>query len=169
MAGEETTFGCGTYLPGYGPGNFDDFVGGGTIDSPPGEPPGGGPGWTDWDRTGDHDPTGPGGSVQSTNGGGNVAQALLSDAEYSREFNLNNPTIASLILKQKPTGIEEPDVAFITTPATPSLVKNKSGITELFNDNIDSNIEYILSNRGNFGNWDSTRASGVTFFDFQEP
>ena len=29
---EDPTFGCGTFLPGVGPGNFSDFDGGGTID-----------------------------------------------------------------------------------------------------------------------------------------
>ena len=29
---QETTFGCGQFLPGYGPGNFPDFEGGGTVD-----------------------------------------------------------------------------------------------------------------------------------------
>ena len=44
MAVEDPTFGCGTFLPGEGPGNFPDFEGGGTIDggggggTPPGEP-----------------------------------------------------------------------------------------------------------------------------------
>jgi len=37
---EESTFGCGDFLPGVGPGNFDDFDGGGTIDAGGG---GGGP------------------------------------------------------------------------------------------------------------------------------
>jgi len=32
MAVEDPTFGCGTFLPGEGPGNFPDFEGGGTID-----------------------------------------------------------------------------------------------------------------------------------------
>jgi len=158
---EDATFGCGTFLPGHGPGNFDDFDGGGTIDGGGGR---GGPRWTDWDQVTGHDqPTGPGGTLQSTNGGGTGAKALLSAAEYSGEFDLNNPTIASLILKQKPAGIEEPDIAFITAPPPPNLVNNNSRITELFNDKIDSNIEYILAHQPNPGNWDSTKASGVTY------
>ena len=30
---QNPTFGCGTFLPGEGPGNFPAFTGGGTIDS----------------------------------------------------------------------------------------------------------------------------------------
>ena len=57
MAGEETTFGCGTYLPGFGPGNFPDFDGGGTIDGGGGDdPPGGGEDdWIDFDQDDDGD------------------------------------------------------------------------------------------------------------------
>ena len=32
-------FGCGTLLPGQGPGNYDDFDGGGTIDGGDGDDP----------------------------------------------------------------------------------------------------------------------------------
>ena len=35
---ENPTFGCGTFLPGFGPGNFPEFDGGGTIDSGGGDP-----------------------------------------------------------------------------------------------------------------------------------
>ena len=126
---------------------------------------------------GEDQPTGPGGPLQSNNAGGglvgfgktvggfggNVSKSLLSTAQSTKEFDLNDPTITSLILKQKPAGIQDPDVAFLLAPPTPSLVKNNSRITELFNDNIDSNVEYILANQRNSGNWDSTRASGVTY------
>ena len=49
---EDPTFGCGTFLPGVGPGNFPDFDGGGTIDSGEGT---GNP----WTSAGDQEDVGP--------------------------------------------------------------------------------------------------------------
>jgi len=87
---------------------------------------------------------------------------LIGEAVRRGEINLNDPTLISMILRKKPTGIEDSDVAFIRSPQSPKLVPNNSGNTQLFNDFIDSNVEYVLSNRRTFGNWDSRPAAGVT-------
>lgn len=87
---------------------------------------------------------------------------VISGAIDTGEIDLNNPTIASMILNDQPTGLEDPDVAFLTNPPQPTLTTNISNITELFNPIIDSNLNYILSNQNTFGNWDSTRVAGIT-------
>jgi len=87
--------------------------------------------------------------------------SLISETIQSGEVDLNDPAIISMVLREMPAGIEDPDIAFVTTPVFPTLVPN-SVYPELFKDRIDSNIAYILSNKVRPGNWDSTRSAGVT-------
>ena len=87
--------------------------------------------------------------------------SLISETIQSGEVDLNDPAIVSMVLREMPAGIEDPDIAFVTTPTFPTLVPN-SVYPELFKDRIDSNIAYILSNKVRPGNWDSTRSAGVT-------
>ena len=148
-------------------GGGDSFFEGGTTGSRDDTGAGGidgGGGWTGWDDGGEKSIGGGVTSLGESTGGfaGDITKSLLSTSEPSREFDLNSPAIASRILREKPEGIEDPDVAFVITPSRPRLVKNNSSITELFNTNIDSNIEYVLSKQLSVGNWDSTRAAGVT-------
>jgi len=278
---EYPKFGCGTYLPGMGPGNLPEFVGGGTIDGGGGEnppPTGGGfsrprleiklpeeegggvttggetlscycvyhdspytevtidldtggtkhiatfkgdctplptppedkvaawaranatPGWetTSVDNStckrsevpycgGDcsdkviewlteEGPGGGGGGPtqefgadrQGGTGGQVITQApttqaaIFSNAALTGLLNLNDPAIASTIINRNPTGLQAPDIAFITTAQDPTEVVNRVGPTDIFAATIDSNVSYILKNRRNGGNWDSTRAAGVT-------
>ena len=42
------------------------------------------------------------------------------------------------------------------------MVKNETGHTDIFGDFIDHNIAYVLKNRRNVWDWDSTKAGGVT-------
>ena len=161
---------------GIGGGFFDNGNGGGIIGG--GDNQGIGGGYFDdggfgggITQGGDSTLFGPGGFYSSFNP--NAGSALAKNAEWDKnsiisevikqgEINLNNPALVAMILRKKPTGIEDSDVAFIRSPEAPKLVPNNSGNTQLFNPKIDSNIEYILSNKRNFGNWNSRAAAGVT-------
>ena len=92
----------------------------------------------------------------------NTEAALVSNAIRTGIIDLNDPTISSNILRKKPTGLQDSDIAFITTPQAPTAVVNETGHTDIFADIIDSNVSYMLKNRRNVGDWDSTRAAGVT-------
>ena len=301
---QETTFGCGQFLPGYGPGNFPDFEGGGTVDSgsgggdPPieedctcvidGTPPP--PRYTDivnptegqqgggcqsfeqvipmtcvdlndpknegagardeqillslvqsfradgWDNikisgslgnncinpcpgpcpniiiTGNRcfDPVPPGGGdfvdpldpvpindFPSGVKGGSVTgftlgeakigkpraslsaivnavragAALFSSSSPSRKseieearkagvVDLNDNKIKNYFRRTRPSGFIDSDIAIFTKTGS-GLVPNTTGHNELFSDFIDNNINYILKNNGNVGNWESNRVAGV--------
>jgi hypothetical protein len=99
---------------------------------------------------------------QATSLAGPREQDLVTNAITTGELDLNNAALVDAILRKKPNGIEDGIIAFNRTPERPKLVKNDTGFTELFNEFIDSNIYYILKNKNNTGNWDSTRAAGVT-------
>ena len=94
--------------------------------------------------------------------GSTTEAALISDAIDTGLIDLNDPTISSNILRKKPTGLQDSDIAFITTPQDPTAVVNETGHTDIFADIIDSNVAYVLKNNRNAGDWDSTRAAGVT-------
>ena len=284
---EDPTFGCGTYLPGRGPGNLPEFVGGGTIDGPGGgDPPTGGGSirprkripeapidtgggvttvptkscycvysnspyteitidqdgggkkhiatfrgycrslpippedtvatWAranatpEWIITSEDDSTcrsssasyycvggcsdiviqwfvGEGGGNNfeggDTNLGGSIdftadqqggiagqvithapptESDIFGNAASTGLLDLNDPAIASNILNRNPTGLQAPDIAFITTPQDPTEVINRVSPTDIFAATIDSNVSYILKNHRKVGNWDSRRAAGVT-------
>ena len=89
------------------------------------------------------------------------ANSLITRALTSEKINLNDPIIISTLLKERPSGLEDPEIAFNTTPKAPILVTNLV-YSELFKKRIDSNVAYILSNRARPGDWDSTKAAGVT-------
>ena len=89
------------------------------------------------------------------------SRSIISKTIQTKEIDLNDPDIIAMILRKKPSGIEDPDIAFNITPAVPTLVPNSKN-TNLFKDRINSNVEYILSNRKLRGDWDSTRSAGVT-------
>jgi hypothetical protein len=100
-------------------------------------------------------------------GGGLVSESTfdersLTQSITTQDINLNDPAVISEILKLKPNGIEDQTIAFNTNPQTPRLIENDTEFTEIFNKNIDSNIHYVLKNRNNPRNWDSTKAAGVT-------
>ena len=128
---------------------------------------GGGTGGGDGEPTGgEGEPTG-GGTLPFTAGlpqklAKNNKQAIISDAKRTGVLNLNDPKLQSNILKKKPTGIQDSNVAFLVSPPKASLVPNKTGHTDIFEKVINSNLAYVLSNRRNTGDWDSSRAAGVT-------
>ena len=66
------------------------------------------------------------------------------------------------VLTKKPFGIQDSKIAFKTTPDPAQLVFNDTGYTELFDRAIDSNLHYILKNKNNKGNWESTKTAGIT-------
>mgnify|MGYP003634421572 CR=1 FL=1 len=88
--------------------------------------------------------------------------AIFGNAASTGLLDLTNPAIASNILNRNPTGLQAPDIAFITTPQAPTEVVNETIYTGIFADTIDSNVSYILKNRIKGGSWDSTRSAGVT-------
>ena len=87
---------------------------------------------------------------------------IISNAINNGEVDLNDPFIANAILTKKPYGIQDSVISFATTPEAPKLVPNDTGFTDFFKPKIDSNLYYILKNKNNTGNWDSTKAAGVT-------
>jgi hypothetical protein len=89
------------------------------------------------------------------------SRSIISKTIQAKEIDLNDPAIIATILRKKPSGIEDPEIAFNTTPPRPTIVPNSKN-TNLFKDRINSNVEYVLSNRKLRGNWDSTRSAGVT-------
>lgn len=94
--------------------------------------------------------------------GSNLNERSLKQAVVNQDINLNDPAVARQILRLKPNGIQDGTIAFNKNPSSPKLVENDSEFTELFNKRIDSNIYYILKNRNNSKNWDSTKTAGVT-------
>jgi len=126
-------------------------------------PPGGGSGPGDpkyTDREIPINPEGAGSNILSK--GSNTEAAIFGNAASTGLLDLTNPAIASNVLNRNPTGLQEPGIAFITTPQDPTEVVNKTGYTTIFADTIDSNVSYVLKNLRNVGSWDSTRAAGVT-------
>lgn len=103
---------------------------------------------------------GPGGGIISE--GAFDKEFLISNAINSGEVDLNDPFIANAILTKKPYGIQDSVIAFLTTAEAPKLVPNDTGFTDFFKPEIDSNLHYILKNKNNTGNWNSTKAAGVT-------
>ena len=57
--------------------------------------------------------------------------------------------------------MQDSEVAFLTTPPQSSMIPNETGHTDIFGKFIDSNVSYVIKNKRNNGNWDSTRAAGV--------
>ena len=109
----------------------------------------------------------PGDASPSPAGEGLISESsldgnLVNNALATQDIDLNNPAVIREILKLKPNGIEDNVIAFNKSPQVPTLVQNDTEFTELFNENIDSNIYYILKNKNNSKNWDSTKAAGVT-------
>jgi hypothetical protein len=89
-------------------------------------------------------------------------ESLTNQAVEDGVIDLNDPRIIKNILKKKPAGIQDSDVAFLTTHAKGTFIPNETGHTDIFAARIDSNIAYVLKNRRNSGDWDSEKASGVT-------
>ena len=89
-------------------------------------------------------------------------ESLTNQAVEDGVIDLNDPRIIKNILKKKPAGIQDSDVAFLTTHTKGTFIPNETGHTDIFAAKIDSNIAYVLKNRRNSGDWDSEKASGVT-------
>ncbi len=87
---------------------------------------------------------------------------VTDDSVLKGVIDLNNPTFIANALKQKPFGIQDSKVAFQTTPDPVKLVSNDTEYTELFNKKINSNLYYTLKNTNKGGNWESTKAAGIT-------
>jgi hypothetical protein len=92
----------------------------------------------------------------------NTKGSIISDAKRTQTIDLNDRRLIQKILKKKPTGIQDSEVAFLKNPRSPKMVRNETGNTDIFADQIDSNIQYVLKNKRNSGDWDSRRAAGVT-------
>ena len=92
----------------------------------------------------------------------NNRAGVLGEVKTTKVVDLNDPELARNILRKKPTGLQDSDVGFMTTAPFATMVPNDTGHTDIFAGVIDSNIYYVLKNRRNAGNWDSTRAAGVT-------
>lgn len=139
---------------------------GGNIDIPFGASP------PPFEAPGDGEPGGGGITPGPDSEGFPTGTGLLSESTPdenslrqsvgSQDIDLNDPEVIREILKLKPDGIQDSIVAFNKTPKSPTLVTNDTEFTELFNKRIDSNIYYILKNRRNSTNWDSTKTAGVT-------
>ena len=109
----------------------------------------------------------PGDALPNPAGEGLISESnldinLLNNSLATENINLNDPSIITEILKLKPNGIEDSTIAFNKNPENPTLVFNDTEFTELFNERIDSNTYYILKNKNNGKNWDSTKSAGVT-------
>ena len=88
--------------------------------------------------------------------------SLINEARQEGAINLDDPSLVNKILKKKPTGLQDSDVAFMTDATRGIFIRNETGHTDIFADRIDSNIAYVLRNKKNSGDWDSTKAAGVT-------
>ena len=87
---------------------------------------------------------------------------IIDDSVLKGVIDLNDPTFIANVLEQKPFGIQDSKVAFQTTPDPVKLVSNDTKYTELFNKKINSNLYYTLKNTNKGGNWESTKAAGIT-------
>ena len=88
---------------------------------------------------------------------------IITQAMSDGNIDLNNPEILQHVFRNKPAGLEDPEIRFETHPYGVSLVSNRSLNKGLFASNIDSNINYILTRTRASGDWDSRRAAGVTY------
>jgi len=100
-------------------------------------------------------------------GTGVVSQGLPTYEDYianiasQGSIDLNDPTLINYILNNKPTGLQNPLTSINTSPTQQVLVRNTAN-TILFNDLIDSNLLYVLTNYTNSGDWDSNKTSYIT-------
>ena len=85
----------------------------------------------------------------------------LSTARQSKTVNLNDPNIKDYFRKKRPTGLVDSNIAIFTKPVA-AMVPNTSVYTQWFGTKIDHNINYILKNNRNKGDWDSSRVEGVS-------
>jgi len=85
----------------------------------------------------------------------------LSAARQSKTVNLNDSNIQDYFRKKRPTGLVDSNIAIFTKPVA-AMVPNTSGYTQWFGTKIDHNINYILKNNRNKGDWDSSRVEGVS-------
>ena len=101
---------------------------------------------------------------QLTVGGGQTSkssktkQSIINEAKQDRFIDLNDPLLVNRILKKKPTGLQDSDVGFMIQHTKGRFIRNETGHTDIFADRIDSNIAYVLRNKKNSGDWDSTKA-----------
>jgi hypothetical protein len=113
-----------------------------------------------------NDPLNPLGSGGQGGGVGdkqpNSESGVISNAISKGEIDLDDPVFVQNVLTKKPFGIQDSKIAFKTTPDPAQLVFNDTGYTELFDRAIDSNLHYILKNKNNKGNWESTKTAGIT-------
>ena len=106
--------------------------------------------------------------VDFTIGGGRTSKSsqtrggLISDAAADGVINLDDPLMINNFLKKKPTGLQDADVAFLTTPTKGIYIRNETGHTDIFASRIDSNVSYVIRHQKDSGDWDSTKAAGVT-------
>jgi hypothetical protein len=89
------------------------------------------------------------------------SKSIPQKARTSRRLDLNDGAVIADVLKKKPTGFVDNDIAIMTTPLSSEMVPNTTGY-QMFGEKIDENILYVLKNNKQSANWDSRRANGVT-------
>jgi hypothetical protein len=89
------------------------------------------------------------------------SKSITQKARTSRKLDLNDGSIIADVLKKKPTGFVDNDIAIMTNPLSFEMVPNTTGY-QIFGEKIDENILYVLKNNKQAANWDSRRANGVT-------
>jgi hypothetical protein len=89
-------------------------------------------------------------------------ETLISNAVKDNRIDLNSSKIKDSILADNPTGLMDADIAYMINPKSAELIANDTGSSDLFGDQIDENVSYIVKNNEYKKDWDATRARGVT-------
>lgn len=109
--------------------------------------------------------------IRSTNSNNRTGSGLLgaklessdfiNQAANTGEVDLNDPNIAAAILADRPSGIQDDNAFWDTYPQKRTLVKNNTGYLSLFDEFIDSNVAYVLSNIKSTS-WSPKKLSGIS-------
>jgi len=87
---------------------------------------------------------------------------IISQALKDNRIDLNDPSIQASIMENNPQGLMDSDIAYTLTPKTSKMIPNNTGSSDLFNEEIDENLAYIVNNIDQIRDWDSTKTRGVT-------
>lgn len=85
---------------------------------------------------------------------------IIASLKEKSVVNLNDPTLKREYQKKRPTGFIDSDIA-LSQQFSNRMVPNTRGFNELFNDEIDINISYLLKNGNKIQNWDNKYLNGI--------
>jgi hypothetical protein len=86
---------------------------------------------------------------------------IISTLKNKSVIDLNDPQLKVEYQTKRPTGFIDSDIA-LSKLRTNRMVPNTRGFNELFKDEIDINISYLLKNANKIQDWDNQYLNGIT-------